>query len=538
VSIDELCRGDNLLFEADGIVRVPFLVKGRLVSPPAITRREAEAAFAAVDPRDSYARLAGPAGQLLREPVIDRASMRYTGEYLYQVLPAVDPVDLIETDYDRLVRGPYALTVDEIVAYLKLVTAALGESRSTLDRVAAIYRRISSLPDLYLDAAFATLAAGLDPGSAPGMIDNELAAWGIPGRRFLDGWVELPARIIPGLTPLLARSLAGGADGALPSASTPAIRAMPTRQLHITAGNAPQVPIVSALRMILTKSAGVVKSPSEATLPAALLALAAAAAAGDHPLTRNVSLVYWKGGDEAVESALFAPGAFDRIVVWGAPDAVTAVQSRALFTRVVAFNPRYGLSLIGREAFAGRIDEVAALAAQDVMINDQKACTASLVQYVEGTEEQVEAYATKLAEVLDHWDRLAPAFVPAATRGQLKRMRRGRYSRARWLAHTGESDPGSTVVIMPEEFDILEHPMCRLVVIRPVEQLRDALRYLHQGVSMVGVYPEERRLALRDAIAARGVSSVLPLGQCERLFAGGPQDGMMVLSELVDWKNG
>ena len=53
---------------------------------------------------------------------------------------------------------------------------------------------------------------------------------------------------------------------------------------------------------------------------------------------------------------------------------------------------------------------------------------------------------------------------------------------------------------------------------------------------MVGVYPESRRLELRDAILARGVSTVLPLGQCERLFSGAPQDGMLVLSQLVDWK--
>ena len=344
--------------------------------------------------------------------------------------------------------------------------------------------------------------------------------------------------IIPGLTPFLAQGLAGGPRLAAPVAAAPAIRAMPTRQLHITAGNAPQVPIVSALRMILTKSAGVVKSPAEAVLPAALLALAAVVAAPDHPLTRNVSLVYWKGGEEAVERVLFAPGAFDRIVVWGAPDAVSAVQARAAFTRVIAFNPRYGLSLIGREAFDGRLDEVAALAAQDVMINDQKACTSSLVQYVEGTTAQAEVYAAALAEALGRWDRLSPPFIPPATQGQLKRMRRGRYSRARWLAHGGEGDPASTVIVTPEEFDILAHPMSRLVVIRPVAQLGDTLRYLHHGVSMVGVYPEARRLALRDAIAARGVSSVLPLGQCERLFAGGPQDGMMVLSELVDWKSG
>jgi hypothetical protein len=173
-----------------------------------------------------------------------------------------------------------------------------------------------------------------------------------------------------------------------------------------------------------------------------------------------------------------------------------------------------------------------------VMIYDQKACTASQVQYVEGTEAQAQAYADSLAAVLAQWDELAPPFVPPAVRGQLVRMRRGKYSRASWRTNQPGETFTSGVLVTGDEFDVLDHPMCRLVVVRPVEDLRRALRYLHGGVSAVGVYPEARRLALRDAVAARGVSSVLPLGECERVFPGGPQDGMLVLSELVDWKNG
>ena len=78
--------------------------------------------------------------------------------------------------------------------------------------------------------------------------------------------------------------------------------------------------------------------------------------------------------------------------------------------------------------------------------------------------------------------------------------------------------------------------MCRLVVVRPVPDLDAALQYLHPGMSAVGVYPEERRLHLRDSIAGRGVSSILPLGGCEQVSAGLPHDGMLVLSQLVDWK--
>ena len=160
------------------------------------------------------------------------------------------------------------------------------------------------------------------------MIDSELSYLGRPGGEFLDGWVEVEPH----------RPAAG---------ERPCVRAMPTRQLHITAGNAPEVPLISALRAVLTKSAAVIKLPYGATLTGALFAMAAAAGAPEHPITQNLSMVYWPGGDRAVEDVLFQHGAFDRIIVWGSPETVASVQSRALFTRVICLNPRYGVSLIG-----------------------------------------------------------------------------------------------------------------------------------------------------------------------------------------------
>jgi acyl-CoA reductase LuxC len=536
--VDSLCAEHHLLQDDGGVTRVPFLIKGRLVVPPEIGREAILAAFEGAEAGDAY--IKRPDCQLIRQPVIDRATMRATSEYAYQVLPPIQPLELIDTDFDGLVSGPYALTVEAVLDYLETIATALQDNPATLDRARELSRRTSLHPDVYLDGAFATLQFGLDPESARAMVDNELSMWSLPGSRFLDGWVEVPAEVIPGLAPLLAQGLPDGGPAALSAATPPAIRALPTRQLHITAGNAPAIPLVSALRLVLTKSAGVIKCPFEVTLPGALLVLAAAAAAPDHPLTRHLSVVYWQGGDESVEAALFAPGAFDRIVVWGAPDAVQAVRSRAAFTKTLTFNPRYGLSLIGREAFvsAESLRQAAAAAGTDVMIYDQKACTASQVQYVEGTPEQVQAYADCLAEVLGRWDDMAQPYVPPAARGQLKRMQRGKYANASWRTNLGPDERYSSgVVVMANEFDIMDHPMCRLVVVRPVDNLRQALPYFHAGVSTVGVYPEARRLELRDAIAARGVSNVLPLGQCERIFAGAPQDGMIVLSELVDWKN-
>jgi hypothetical protein len=536
VIMENICQKHALLTDQDGIIYVPFLVKGKLVLPPKLSRAEAGTAFDAMDRDTHYVKIAQ--AQLVREPVIDRQTMQYTGEYIYQVLPAIQPFDLIDTDFDGLVHGPYTLSVEEVLQFLQSILSALGENGGTLERVRELSRCTSEHPDVYLDCAFAALQAGLDPQAARTMIDNELSAWTIPGSQFLDGWVEVPGSLIPGVTPLLSRMLSGSQSGDEQAPARTCLRAMPTRQLHITAGNAAEVPWVSALRLILTKSAGVVKLPYGSTLSGGLLALAVAAAAPEHPLTQHLSIVYWQGGDGSVEDLLLAPGAFDRIVVWGAPEAVASVGARATFTKTVCFNPRYGVSLVGREAFSNSLGSVVFAAAMDTMIYSQKACTASLVHYLEGNQEQVEAYSERLLSMLNRWDELALPFVAPAARGQIRRMKRGRFARATWLENQNHGEYTSGVVIMPDEFNILDHPMSRLVVVRRVDDLKDALKYLHQGVSTVGIYPEARRIELRDAIAARGVSSILPLGQCERITPGTSQDGMLVLSELVDWKSG
>jgi len=74
--------------------------------------------------------------------------------------------------------------------------------------------------------------------------------------------------------------------------------------------------------------------------------------------------------------------------------------------------------------------------------------------------------------------------------------------------------------------------------VRPVAKLEDGLRFLHPGVATVGIFPKSRRTALRDRVAARGVSNVVPIGHGGAAAVGSSHDGMLVLSELVDWKNG
>jgi hypothetical protein len=528
-----LCEQFDLLTAHEDVVRIPFLVKGKLVSPPPIKPHIVKDTFEKANGDTSYVKL--PDCQLLRFPLVDRRGTKNAGGFFYQVMPAIRASDIIEAQDEEMWSDLYSLSTEDVLAWLHLMLDILRRNDALVARGMRMYRLISGLPDAFLEALPGEFESLFGISAAGRMIDNELCCWGIAGRRFLDGWVEVPAETIPGTAWSILESSADKIE--FPVAGN-FIRAVPTRQLHITAGNAAEVPLVSALRAVLTKSPAAIKIPSAGTTTGALFSLAAASAMPEHPLTRHLSLVYWQGGDRTVEDFLFMPGAFDRIVVWGSPQTVSSVQSRSMNTKVISLNPRYGVSLVGREAFSGSLDAVVTAACVDSVVYDQQSCSASLVHYVECSESDAEAYALLLKQELAMWDRIAPHFLPPESSHKINNLMRGRYNSAPWFINRRDGEFVSGAVVVPGEFDILDHPMNRLVVVRPVDSLAEAVKYLQPGVSSTGIYPEERRLAMRDSVAAHGVSSVLPLGRAGLVFPGMPHDGMMVLSQLVEWKNG
>ncbi len=445
----------------NGLIYVPFLIKGRLIDAPQIDRLEIEKAFNAAESNETYVKLR--TAQVVREKIIDRRTMRYSGEYLYQVMPLLKVEDLIEKDFNRLAETLYSLSLDDILDYLDTILKYLLKNRKLILRMVELYRQTSEYPDALLDKWFASMTETLNRENARDMIDRELSYDGKPGSHFLNGWVKV-------------------------NDEAACIRAMPTRQLHITAGNVPEVPIISAMRAVLTKSAAVIKLPYGAILPGAMLAIAACEAAPSHPITQNLSLVYWQGGEESIENVLLAHNAFDRIIVWGGPAAVAAVQSKTPFTKTISLNPRYSISLIGNEVFSGKLEETVERALPDALAYNQKACISSLVHYVEGTEEQANEYAKALQQALKRYGAKTPSFISAPALGQVKLMKRGRYADAKWYLNYDNDDYVSGAVVITGEFDILDHPASRLVVIRPVARLDDALKYLSQNVS-AGAYP-------------------------------------------------
>ncbi len=525
----------------DHFLKLPFLVKGKLeyatdVNPPLIRQTFDEKASALGRPPESITYIKLEHAQVIREPIATLHNRQNGQAYFYQVMPKVEPVRMGYFDPAELADTLYNLSFEEILDFLKRLSKTISAGDELSQNVQRLAALSANIPKGFLSMAFASFEAVLNPQTAAQTVDCGLAFMGRTGREFLNGWVDIPLKPSPGAAMLSAAKIFHKIECA-DAGSSLKVRAMPTRQLHITAGNAPGIPFISAMRSFATKSAALIKMPYGVTLPGALLALGMVCTDANHPLTRNTSIVYWPGGDEETENLFYKPDFFDRIVVWGAPEAVTSVKQKSLFTKVLTFNPRYAMSFIGNEAFSEDLEAVAVKSSTDTMIWNQKACIASLVHYVEGTEAQALNYCQVLSEVMQHWDNAMPNHTPAVINGQIRRMRRGKLAGAKWFSNQKEGIFQSAVIYVAGEFDMADHPMWRQIIVRRVDDLNDCIKYLSASVSSVGIYPEKRREALRDRVAACGVSNIIPLGHSERMVAGAPHDGMMVFSELVDWKN-
>ena len=542
--LTRFCQANRLLQRDDGICRLPFLIKGEVRLPKTIARVTIEEAFRACDARRSPGTTEAHSltiddVQVLREAVIDRDTMKGTGEWAYSVMPAFKPHEVVDHAYGELVHDLYNMPFSEVLRFVKIVEQTLALEYEFIDRVRAETLQTSQLPDLWHNAGFAAFPILLNENTIGQLVDNDLRAYGIRGRDLLDTWQSVPQADLSPAPINIAMALIDSDGGSAWRERKPQLRAMPTRQLHITAGNSPQIPLLSLIRAIATKSPAVIKLPFGATAPGSLIALAAAVALPNHPLTRHLSVVYWPGGDRKYEDTFFLPTSFDRIVVWGAPTAVISVKERAPFSKVLAFNPRFGLSLIGREAFAtgATMHEAAVRAISDSLIANQKACIASQVLFVEGTDEQIISFAREVQSLLKTVDAQIPNHIEPSLRGALRRLQNGGLINADWFTNDVNGQFSSGVVIAKNEFNVAQHPMCRLLVLRPVRDLREALSGLTHAVSTVSVFPANRKDILRDEIAARGVSNVVTLGESGTGYAGQSHDGMMVLTELVDWKN-
>jgi hypothetical protein len=315
------------------------------------------------------------------------------------------------------------------------------------------------------------------------------------------------------------------------------IRAIPPRLVHVLAGNAPIVPPISIVRGAISKGVHLLKLPSNDMWTATAILRTMADIDPRHPTTRSFAAVYWKGGDAAIESALYRSQYFDKIVVWGGDAAVRHVLKYVgPGLEMLSFDPKVSISMIGCEAFASNeiAAEVARRAAADVIGLNQDACSASRFHYIEGSVEQVDAYCEKLVDAMGRDTQYGPGasklLPPRDVREQLDMMQNlkpifrvfGRYD-------------GRGLVIRSEE-PVAFSPSGKLVNVVRVSSLEEAVRYSTVATQTVGVYPAARRRSLRNALASAGAQRIVALGEVNSGgFGGKPHDAGWPVHRFMRW---
>ena len=287
----------------------------------------------------------------------------------------------------------------------------------------------------------------------------------------------------------------------------------------------------------MSKGVHLLKMPSNDLYTAPAVLRTMAEIAPDHPVVRSFSAVYWRGGDESVESVLFRPQFFDKLVAWGGEASIrSAVRYIGPGFELVTFDPKNSISLIGKEAFASpeALAEAADAAAADATIFNQASCVASRVMFIEGDEDDADAFAEAMLPrmaVERHSASVVGPVPPSEVQVEVEALR----ALAPMYRVFGRFDGRGVVVRSDEPVDF--YPDGKLVNLVPVDSLRTAATYANVSTQTVGVYPASRAVEVRDVLVAAGVQRVVALGSAGRTVTGLARDNFLPLHRFVRWVN-
>jgi hypothetical protein len=311
-------------------------------------------------------------------------------------------------------------------------------------------------------------------------------------------------------------------------------RAFPPRLIHVLPGNSPVVSVQSIAIGAMVKAVNLFKMGSSDPFMAVAILRTMLDVDPNHPVPRSMSAVYWRGGDQLVERAVYRPQYFDKIVAWGGGDAINnVIQYLMPGLQLVSFDPKTSISMIGVEAFESDeiLDEVAARAAHDVGMLNQEACVCSRVLFLEGERKQLERFCERLQLKLVERNAIsgkAPA-LPRDIAEEVETLRMMDDEYGVW----GVSDGSGLVVLSAEPVDF--HPINKTANVVRVKSLRNALKYVNVATQTVGVYPAARMPELRDGLANGGAQRIVPLGDAGGQSIGAPHDAMYIMHRLVHW---
>lgn len=414
----------------------------------------------------------------------------------------------------------YALTLNEIIDFLGRLGNRLDPARNAwLQEAFALSRLTSGLSDSILRYHYSMIPAYFDPGAVRDIAERTI------GVDYLEGWVKQPAASF--------------------DAPPVSIRAIGARAVHIIAGNVPVVGVTTVIRNAITRSDAIIKTPSNDPLTTAAIVRTMIEMDADHPLTRHVSVAYWKGGDARIEDAIYDPRRIEKIVAWGGFAGIKHLtQYLQPGLDLITLDPKHSGSLIGKEAFAddATLLSVARRLAVDIGAMNQEGCVNARVVHVEsGTDAAGIARADRLGQLTfaalqdlpDYLSTPHKAF-DAELRSEIDALA---FVDDEYRVFGGRKNEGAIIVSRSSSpVDFARQLACRVANIVPIDALETAIKSVTSYTQTIGIYPESLKTALRDRLAFQGAQRLVSLGGAATLAqAPGPQDGIEPLRRMVKW---
>ncbi len=314
----------------------------------------------------------------------------------------------------------------------------------------------------------------------------------------------------------------------------------PELMVHVWAGNVPGLPLWSLISGLLVKAGNVGKVSSSEPLMASLFARLLVEV--EPQLTESLAVVWWKGGDEVREQALF--GQADLVAAYGGNDSLAQVRRRVpITTRFLPYGHKLSFGMVGRAALdARRAVSTARLAAFDVGRYDQQGCYSPHVFYVErGGKVSPQEFAQYLAHELATFEHKFPRrILPLEEAASVAGWRQTQELKA--FSQTGSAVVGEVGAAWSVAYADAVQPLApcalnRSIQVLAVDSLQDVVpriagqRAFLQTVGLAAAPKELFHLA--ELLGQAGVTRISAIGAMTAPEAGWHHDGRFNLLDLV-----
>ncbi len=425
-----------------------------------------------------------------------------------ETLGLADPGDMADL---------YTLSFEDILDYLSDLAPRLAPAVNPwMEQAFELSCRTSGLGRDILAAMYATMGDALDRAKLREVAENAI------GIDHLEGWVEKPL------------------DGGLKAR----VRAFGARSVHIVAGNAPGTSLLTVARNAITRGDAIIKTPSNDPLTAAAIARTMIEMAPGHPLTRHLSVAYWKGGDTRIEEALYRHTRIEKIVAWGGMASISHIAKYVgPGVELVALDPKLSSTIIGNDAFADDtiLREVAAALAIDGGGLNQEGCVNARVVWVQsGTDSAGIERLNRLGQMT--FDAIQA--LPRHLSGPAVRLDAGLADEVEGLQLAGDDfyrifgggREGAVIVSQIDEpVDFAPKLTNRVLNLVPMDDIEPAIRAVNSYTQTIGIWPESLKREIRERLAIQGAQRLVTLGHAIGMPGHGIQDAIEPWRRMCRW---